>query len=63
MTTEILHDATLDEVVHRHVFPSGMTAYVVHKPEFTRSYATIGTRYGSVDTRLGRAAPRTLCGE
>jgi len=53
MTTEILHDATLDEVVHRHVFPSGLTAYVVHKPEFTRSYATIGTRYGSVDTRLG----------
>jgi len=54
MTTEILHDATLNETVHRHVFPSGLTAYVVHKPEFTRSYATIGTRYGSVDTRLGR---------
>ena len=54
MKLETLHDPTLDETVHRAVLPSGLTAYVVHKPEFTRSYATIGTRYGSVDTHMGR---------
>ena len=54
MKVDVLHDPTLDETVHRAILPSGLTAYVVHKPEFTRSYATIGTRYGSVDTRLGR---------
>jgi len=54
MTTTELHDPTLDETVHKCVLPSGLTVYAVHKPAFTRSYATIGTRYGSVDTRLGR---------
>ena len=53
MTTTELHDPTLDETVHKCVLPCGLTAYVVHKPAFTRSYATIGTRYGSVDTHLG----------
>jgi len=57
-TTTVLRDRQLDETVHRRVFPSGLTVYVVRKPEFTRSYATIATRYGSVDTLLranGRA--------
>jgi predicted Zn-dependent peptidase len=49
-----LHDPTLDETVHKAILSSGLTAYVVHKPHFTRSYATMGTRYGSVDTRIGR---------
>jgi predicted Zn-dependent peptidase len=49
----VLRDRALDEEVVRRVFPSGLTAYVVRKPEFTRSYATIATRFGSVDTRLG----------
>ncbi|MHC4338914.1 MAG: EF-P 5-aminopentanol modification-associated protein YfmH [Planctomycetota bacterium] len=56
--TTVLRDPTLDEEVHRRVFPSGLTVYVLRKPEFTRSYATIATRYGSIDTRLwtnGRA--------
>jgi predicted Zn-dependent peptidase len=52
--TTVLRDRELDEEVHRRVFPSGLTAYVVRKPEFTRSYATIATRYGSVDTALRR---------
>jgi len=54
----ILRDRELDEEVHRRVFPSGLTVYAVRKPGFTRSYATIATRYGSVDTVLrtnGRA--------
>lgn len=58
--TTVLRDRQLDEEVFRRVFPSGLTVYVVRKPEFTRSYATIATRYGSVDTRLrtdGRARP------
>ncbi len=50
--TAILRDRELDEEVFRRVFPSGLTVYVVRKPEFTRSYATIATRYGSVDTVL-----------
>ncbi len=50
--TTVLRDRELDEEVHCRVFPSGLTAYVVRKPEFTRSYATIATRYGSVDTQL-----------
>lgn len=49
-----LHDPTLDETVHKAILPSGLTAYVVQKPHFTRSYATMGTRYGSVDTNMGR---------
>ena len=52
----LLRDPLLDEVVHRRIFPSGLSAYVVHKPAFTRSYATLATRYGSIDTRL--ATPR-----
>ncbi|MFI5403069.1 MAG: EF-P 5-aminopentanol modification-associated protein YfmH, partial [Planctomycetota bacterium] len=50
--TTVLRDRELDEEVHRRVFPSGLTVYVVRKPEFTRSYATIATRYGSIDTVL-----------
>ncbi len=51
--TTILKDPTLNEEVHRRVFPSGLTVYVLRKPEFTRSYATLAIRYGSVDTTLG----------
>jgi len=54
MKTLRLHDPTLDETVHKAVLRSGLTVYVVRKPMFTRSYATIGMRYGSIDTRLGR---------
>jgi predicted Zn-dependent peptidase len=54
VSTEILHDPTLDEKVHRRVFDSGLTAYVLRKPQFTRSYATVAIRYGSIDTSLGR---------
>jgi len=48
----ILRDPTLGEEVVRRVFPSGLTAYVLRKPGFTKSYATLATRYGSIDTRL-----------
>jgi len=52
-----IRDPLLEEVIHRRVFPSGLTVYVVRKREFSRSYATLATRYGSIDTRLpGRAA-------
>jgi len=54
----VIRDRALDEEVVRKVFPSGLTVYAVHKPEFNRSYATIATRYGSIDTHLranGRA--------
>ena len=50
----VLKDPTLGETIHRRVFPSGLTAYVVRKPEFTKSYATLATRYGSIDTSLKR---------
>ena len=46
----VLKDPTLGETIHRRVFPSGLTVYVVRKPEFTKSYATLATRYGSIDT-------------
>ncbi|HEX5135815.1 MAG TPA: pitrilysin family protein [Planctomycetota bacterium] len=52
--TTVLRDKELDEEVFCRVFPSGLTAYAVRKPDFTRSYATIATRYGSVDTTLRR---------
>jgi len=48
-TTTILRDAALDERVTRRVFPSGLTVYAARKPEFARSYATVGIRYGSLD--------------
>ena len=48
----VLRDPTLGEEVVRKVFPSGLTAYVLRKPGFTKSYATLATRYGSIDTRL-----------
>jgi predicted Zn-dependent peptidase len=56
--TTVLQEPILGEEVVRRVFPSGLTVYVIRKPEFARSYATLATRYGSVDTRLpgnGRA--------
>ena len=52
MTATVLRDTMLDEEVHRRVFPSGLTAYVVRKKEFTRSYATLAARYGSIDTMM-----------
>jgi len=58
MRDEVLFDESLGERIHRRVFPSGLTAYVVRKPEFTRSYATIAVRYGSIDTHLGPRGPR-----
>ncbi|MHC4549669.1 MAG: EF-P 5-aminopentanol modification-associated protein YfmH [Planctomycetota bacterium] len=48
----VLKDPILGETIHKRVFASGLTAYVVRKPEFTKSYATIATRYGSIDTSL-----------
>ena len=45
----ILRDEALEEKVTRRVFPSGLTVYVVRKPHFTKSYATLATRYGSID--------------
>ncbi|MGQ0614657.1 MAG: EF-P 5-aminopentanol modification-associated protein YfmH [Planctomycetaceae bacterium] len=50
--TVILHDKALGEQVTRRVFPSGFTVYAARKPEFSRSYATLGVRYGSVDRKL-----------
>ncbi len=50
--TTLVRDPLLDEVVRRRVFPSGLTVYAVRKPEFSRSYATLATRYGSIDTAL-----------
>ena len=50
--TSTVKDSVLDEVVHRRVYPSGLTVYVVRKPAFTKSYATFATRYGSIDTSL-----------
>jgi predicted Zn-dependent peptidase len=47
----ILSDKTIGERVLKRVFPSGLTVYVVRKPHFSKSYATVGIRYGSVDTR------------
>ncbi len=47
----ILSDEAIGERVTKRVFPSGLTVYVVRKPHFTKSYATVGIRYGSVDTR------------
>jgi predicted Zn-dependent peptidase len=48
----VIKDTALSETIHRQVFPSGLTAYVVRKPGFTKSYATLATRYGSIDTTL-----------
>jgi predicted Zn-dependent peptidase len=48
----IQRDPLLAEEVHKRVFASGLTAYVVRKPQFTKSYATLATRYGSIDTTL-----------
>ena len=44
----IQRDPLLAEEVHKRVFPSGLTAYVVRKPQFTKSYATLATRFGSI---------------
>ena len=52
--TTILRDPTLDERVHRRVFSSGLTVYVLRKPEFTRSYATLREEWA------GQAAERRL---
>ncbi len=53
----LIRDPLLEEVIHRRVFPSGLTVYAVRKREFSRSYATLATRYGSIDARLpGRRA-------
>jgi predicted Zn-dependent peptidase len=45
----ILEDRALGERVVRRVFAPGLTVYAVRKPQFTRSYATVGVRYGSLD--------------
>jgi len=50
--TTVLKDPMLGEEVHRRVFPCGLTVCVVRKPAFTRSYATLATHYGSIDTAL-----------
>jgi len=56
----VLRDDVLDEEVRRYRFPSGLTVYVVRKPEFAKSYATLAAHYGSVDTTVranGRVRP------
>ncbi|MDH3593157.1 MAG: insulinase family protein, partial [Planctomycetota bacterium] len=52
----VIADPVLDEKIHRRVFSSGLTAYVVRKKGFSKSYATIATRYGSIDTALPKPA-------
>ncbi|MEE8104589.1 MAG: peptidase M16, partial [Planctomycetota bacterium] len=51
---EVLHDKTLDEKITKRVYPSGLTVYAVRKPRFMKSYATLATRYGSVDQTVPR---------
>lgn len=56
--TTTIREPVLQEEVTRRVFPSGLTVYVVRKPDFTKSYATVASHYGSVDRRLdGRRLP------
>ncbi len=50
--TMVITDPVLDEQIHKRVLPSGLTVYVVRKKGFSKSYATIATRYGSIDTAL-----------
>jgi len=48
----VVRDPVLGEEIHRRVLPSGLTVYAVRKRAFTKSYATLATRYGSIDTEL-----------
>ncbi len=54
MNRSVLLDPALDEEIHRCEFASGLTAYVVRKPGFTKSYAALAAPYGSIDTTLRR---------
>lgn len=49
VATRVLEDRVLGERVVRRVFAPGLAVYAVRKPRFTRSYAALGVRYGSLD--------------
>ena len=47
-----INDSTLNETYYKGVHDSGLTVYVMPKPEFSKSYAAFATHYGSIDSEF-----------
>lgn len=52
MVFEKIEDKRLNEVLYKGVHKSGLTVYVLPKPEHSKSYAAFATNYGSIDYRF-----------
>lgn len=63
MDFEKIQDKTLNETIYKGVHKSGLTVYVLPKPEHSKSYAAFATKYGSIDSKfipLGENEPLTV---
>ena len=56
MSERTITSALLGESCIHIAHPSGLSIYVCEKPDFSRTYALFGTRYGSIDSRFKRAS-------
>ncbi len=52
MVFEKIEDKRLNEVLYKGIHKSGLTVYVLPKPEHSKSYAAFATNYGSIDYRF-----------
>lgn len=47
-----IFDDTLNETIYKGTHKSGLTVYVLQKPEHSKSYAVFATKYGSIDSKF-----------
>lgn len=53
-------ESNIGESYVKATLPSGLTVYVMEKPQYSSSYAIFGTRYGSIDTRFSKNGGETV---
>jgi predicted Zn-dependent peptidase len=52
MNTESISYSNIDETMHVYNHASGLKAYVIPKKGYSKSYATFGTHYGSINSEF-----------
>ncbi len=55
-----IFESTLGESYVKAVHSSGLTVYIMEKPQYTSAYAVFGTKYGSIDTKFSKNGGETV---
>lgn len=53
-------ESPIGESYVKAVHSSGLTVYIMEKPQYTSAYAVFGTKYGSIDTKFSKNGGETV---